>query len=93
MYNAKYGLEDFSEGDQDEDIAEAIAVSNAKYPQIVVRLVGEDGNSFAIMGRVAKALKRGGVKQPEVNEFYAECQASHNQTALLIVVMKWVTAL
>ena len=27
---------------------------------IVVQLVGEDGNAFAIMGKVTKALKRNG---------------------------------
>jgi len=78
---------DYSEGDEN-DVVELN--QDAKHPSVVVKLVGEDGNSFAIMGRVAKALKRGGVPQTEVDQFYAECQASHSQTEMLIVVMKWV---
>jgi hypothetical protein len=31
-----------------------------KFPEIVVPLVGEDGNAFAIMGRVAAALRKAG---------------------------------
>lgn len=75
-----------------EEIAEAIAASTAKYPQIVVRLVGEDGNAMAIMGRVAKALKRGGVQQSEVDAFYEECK-SGNYDHLLYTCTLWVTVL
>ena len=30
-------------------------MAKPKYPEVVVRLVGEDGNAFAILGRVANA--------------------------------------
>ena len=32
----------------------------AKYPDVTVRLVGEDGNVFSVIGRVARGLRRGG---------------------------------
>ena len=38
---------------------------NPKYPDITVRLVGEDGNPFAILGAVKEALKHGGVDLTE----------------------------
>ncbi len=31
-----------------------------KYPDVYVELVGQDGNAFAILGRVSDALKRAG---------------------------------
>ncbi len=34
--------------------------SDVKFPDVTVRLVGEDGNAFAIIGRVSKALRRAG---------------------------------
>jgi hypothetical protein len=33
-----------------------------KYPDVQVQLVGEDGNPFAIIGRVRQALQRAGYK-------------------------------
>jgi hypothetical protein len=35
--------------------------SSPKYPDISIRLVGEDGNGFFIVGRTLDALRRGGV--------------------------------
>jgi len=32
----------------------------AKYPDVAVKLVGEDGNVFSVIGRVARGLRRGG---------------------------------
>ena len=31
-----------------------------KFPDVTVKLVGEDGNAFAIIGAVTRALKRAG---------------------------------
>jgi hypothetical protein len=36
-------------------------MSDVKYPEIEVELIGTDGNAFAILGKVQEALKRGGV--------------------------------
>jgi hypothetical protein len=43
-----------------------------RYPDIKVRLTGEDGNAFMIVGRVAGALRKGGVPRDEVEEFKTE---------------------
>lgn len=60
-----------------------------KYPQVTVRLVGEDGNAFSIIGRVTKALRRSKVPAPEISKFQQEAMAgSYDQ--LLQTVMRWV---
>lgn len=60
-----------------------------KHPEVEVQLSGSDGNAFAIMGRVGKALKRAGVPQAEVDEFYAEA-TSGDYDHLLQTCMAWV---
>ena len=59
------------------------------YPEIQVRLVGENGDAFAIMGRVQKALKRGGVSSEDRTRFLDEAM-SGDYDNLLRVVMQWV---
>ncbi|MDP3181275.1 MAG: hypothetical protein Q8M54_00475 [Desulfobaccales bacterium] len=60
-----------------------------KYPHIKVRLVGEDGNAFAIIGRVRKAMRDAGLTNPEMTEFI--CQATKGDyNHLLRTVMEWV---
>jgi len=60
-----------------------------KYPHVVVRLVGEDGNAFAILGAVSKALRRAGVASDEVAAFYKEATAG-DYDHLLQTAMRWV---
>ena len=61
-----------------------------RYPEVEVKLVGKDGNAFAILGRVCEALKRAEVPQAEVDEFMAQATAG-DYDHLLHVVMEWVT--
>jgi len=64
-------------------------MNETRYPQIRVKLVGEDGNAFAILGRVTKALKRAEVPQKEIDLFYREAtEGDYNH--LLRTVMRWV---
>lgn len=35
-------------------------MTTPKYPEVEVQLTGNDGNAFAIMGRVSRALKDAG---------------------------------
>ena len=63
-----------------------------KYPEIEVELVGNDGNAFAIMGAVSKALKRAKVSEAEVKLYRAESM-SGDYDNLLRVAMAWVTVL
>ena len=54
-----------------------------------VKLVGEDGNAFAIMGRVTKALKRAGADEEYVTQYIDEA-TSGNYDHLLCVTMEYV---
>ncbi len=60
-----------------------------KYPDVHVKLVGEDGNAFAILGRVMKALRKAGVPKEERDKFNAEA-TSGDYDFLLMTVQKWV---
>jgi hypothetical protein len=60
-----------------------------KYPDITVSLVGGDGNAFAILGAVKKALRRGGVDQAECDAFFDET-TSGDYDHLLQTAMRWV---
>ena len=61
-----------------------------KYPNIEVNMVGEDGNAFAVMGRVSQALRRGGVSREEIDAYRKE-STSGDYDNLLRTAMKWVT--
>jgi hypothetical protein len=56
---------------------------------IPVKLVGTDGNAFALMGKVSKALKANKVPQAEIDQFYNEA-TSGDYNHLLVTCMKWV---
>jgi len=56
---------------------------------VEVQLSGQDGNAFAILGRVTQALKRVGATPEECNQFYAEATAG-DYDHLLGVAMQWV---
>jgi hypothetical protein len=61
-----------------------------KYPDIDVQLSGNDGNAFAIMGSVSKALRRAGVSAEEIEQ-YREESMSGDYDNLLRTAMKWVS--
>ena len=65
-------------------------VRDVRYPEVRVPLVGEDGNAFAILGRVQKALRRAGVEPEEIRRFVREATAD-DYDHLLQTVMAWVT--
>jgi hypothetical protein len=58
-----------------------------RFKRVEVPLVGEDGNAFAIMGRVRNALKRAGY--PNIAEKYIQEATSGNYDNLLMVSMKY----
>ena len=61
-----------------------------KYPEIEVELSGHDGNAFAVMGAVRKALSRNGVLKDEIEE-YIKQSTSGDYDNLLQVADNWVT--
>lgn len=63
-------------------------MSEVKYPTIKVKLVGQDGNAFAIMGAVKSALKKHGVSKEEIDEYLRDSM-SGDYNHLLQVAMTW----
>lgn len=66
-----------------------MATNDVKFPEITVELSGHDGNAFAILGKVTRALKKGGATQAEVSEFFDEA-TSGGYDHLLATVMRTV---
>jgi hypothetical protein len=62
---------------------------SVKYPEIEVQLSGNDGNAFAIMGAVQKALRRAEIPQHEIEQ-YLNQSMSGDYDNLLRVAMNWV---
>lgn len=60
-----------------------------KYPNVTVRLTGEDGNAMFIIARVRRALKRAGVPEAELDEFTADAMDGDYDNVLQ-TVMRWV---
>jgi hypothetical protein len=60
-----------------------------KYPHVSVKLVGEDGNAFAILGRVGWAMRKAQVPDAQIQAFKAEAM-SGDYDHLLATVMRWV---
>jgi hypothetical protein len=65
-------------------------MSEVKYPEVKVKLVGQDGNAFAIMGRVMSELKKAGVPKAEIDEYFKE-STSGDYNHLLQTAMRWVS--
>lgn len=65
-------------------------MSDIKYPRVEVELVGQDGNAFAIMASVSKAMRRANVPQSEIDE-YLEESTSGDYDNLLATAMRWVS--
>ncbi|MCV3469917.1 hypothetical protein CLC19245_00872 [Campylobacter lari subsp. concheus] len=60
-----------------------------KYPNIKVKLIGEDGNAFSILARVDSALKKAKIHKDIRDEFFKEA-TSKDYNHLLNVVSSWV---
>ena len=54
-----------------------------------VKLVGTDGNAFAVLGTVTRALKKAGYSKEEVDEFRREAMGG-DYNHLLATAMEWV---
>ena len=60
-----------------------------KYPHVVVQLIGTDGNAFAILGAVRKALKQAGISKEERDAFMQEATGGDYDN-VLTTAMRWV---
>ncbi len=79
----------------DEDLydieTEVIDSKTVEIPltEVTVRLVGEDGNAWSIMGRVRQGLRRAGYDNAFLDTFSKECmEGSYDD--LLCTVMRYV---
>ncbi len=63
--------------------------SDVKYPHITVTLLNEDGNAFAVLGRVGAALRAAGVSREERDAYLDEAK-SGDYDHLLQTTMRWV---
>jgi hypothetical protein len=61
-----------------------------RYPDVRVRLVGGDGNAFAILARVRAAMRGAGIPLEEVNAFTREAMGGDSDT-LLVTCTRWVS--
>ena len=61
-----------------------------RFPEIEVQISGEDGNAYAIMGEVKRAMERAGCSKEDVAEYMSESQ-SGDYNHLLQTAMETVT--
>lgn len=59
------------------------------YPSIKVKLTGRDGNAFAILSAVTKALRKSGLPEDLCSAFTKEAM-SGDYNNVLATAMKWV---
>ena len=58
-------------------------------PTVKVELIGHDGNAFAILGKVKKALREAKYSNEEIEEYLTEAM-SGDYDNLLRVTSEWV---
>jgi hypothetical protein len=63
--------------------------TESKYKDVVVKLTGEDGNAYAILGAVQRAMRKAGATKEELDAFFAEA-TSGDYDHLLATCMRWV---
>lgn len=61
-----------------------------RFPKVKVRLTGEDGNAFFIIGRVSKALREKGKATPEQIAEFRKQAMSGDYDNVLRTCMEWV---
>lgn len=61
-----------------------------KYPEVTVKLIGENSNAMSIIGKTTKAMREKGV-DPSECRLFTEQAMSGDYNNVLRTVMKWVT--
>lgn len=64
-----------------------------RYPDVSIRLSGEDGNIFSIIGRVRGALRKAGHPVSVQDEFSGAVTATASYGEALRTVMAWVNVI
>jgi hypothetical protein len=63
-----------------------------KFPHVEVELVGQDGNAFAILGNVQRAMRQANVDKADIDEMMTEAM-SDTYDHLLQTVMATVSVI
>lgn len=61
-----------------------------KYPEITVKLVGQNGNVFNLIGICTQAMQRAKVSRAEREAFVEEVTHAENYAEALAIMMRWV---
>ena len=59
-----------------------------KYPEIIVKLSGRDGNTFAVLGHCRSAAEEAGLSEDEIANFMEDATAG-DYDHLLKTAMRW----
>lgn len=51
-------------------------MSDVKYPEITVQLVGQDGNAFNLLGLCLRAMRQAKLSKEEQDAFYKEATSA-----------------
>jgi hypothetical protein len=60
-----------------------------RHPEVTVQLIGRDGNAYAILGAVRRAMEAAGLDPAEVDEFTRQATSSTYDN-LLATCLRWV---
>ena len=63
-------------------------MSDVRYPEIHVHLIGLDGNAFAVLGRCLEAMRKAGLSKEEREVFRKEA-TNGDYNHLLATCIKW----
>lgn len=63
-----------------------------KYPNIKVKLIGENGNAFVVLGKTTQEMRRHKVPKEEIDAYMKEA-TSGDYDNLIQVTGKWVNIL
>lgn len=66
---------------------------SVKFPEVEVKLIGEDGNAYAIMAAVQKAMRKAEIPQHEIDSYLNKSLNSKSYDELLQVALKTVTVI
>lgn len=64
-------------------------MSDIKFPKVSVKLTGEDGNAFFMVGRTRDALRKARVSNELIEEFSKEA-LSGDYNHVIQTIMAWV---
>jgi hypothetical protein len=62
--------------------------ARCRYPHIRIQLSGNDGNAFAILGRIGRAMRDGGVPVAQ-QELFMDIATRSDYDTLLQTAMLW----